>query len=186
MSDFISENGGETKSIFVEESIPTIEAELKKVIGKGHVGRARDIDMTIGVLKEISKMKDYNIVNDSFSKINSGHLIDLDKELQDITSIGPKISSFYLRDLICLYELENEIPIDQLKVIQPIDVWVKKVAQTIGIIEDEDENPEIIRDAIFDACQKADVSVIKFNQGAWYLGAKSFDVLIDNLENLKP
>ena len=42
-------------------------------------------------------------------------------ELQEIISIGPKISSFYLRDLVCIYDLEEFLLGKDLKILQPID-----------------------------------------------------------------
>jgi hypothetical protein len=43
----------------------------------------------------------------------------------------------------------------------------------------------LIRKNVVEACSKAEVSAIKFNQGVWYLGHNSFDVVIENLTGNK-
>ena len=40
--------------------------------------------------------------------------------------------------------------------------------------------------AIADTCQQQGVDPIRFNQGAWYLGAHSFNVLLENLHRIEP
>jgi hypothetical protein len=195
---FTEQNNGDKESIFDKYNLSEIENELNKDIGSKEgegnhhrVGRSRDVKMTKKVLEMISDIENHNIVKYSLARINSGHLIDHYNELQKIHSIGPKISSFYLRDLICLYDLDSKIPLEQIKVIQPIDTWVKQVAQAVAIIPITDKesidkvSTDTYKTKIFDACQEANVSVIKFNQGAWYLGANSFKVLISNLNNLQ-
>lgn len=73
---------------------------------------------------------------------------------------------------------------EDLICVQPIDVWVRKIASKAKIIDDPEEKDEIVRKNIVEACLDSGVSVIKFNQGAWYLGHNSFDILIDNLERI--
>jgi len=63
-------------------------------------------------------------------------------------------------------------------------VWVRRIASRVKIIEDPEDSDEIVRTKIVDACSSSGVSAIKFNQGAWYLGHNSFDVLIENLERV--
>ncbi len=40
--------------------------------------------------------------------------------------------------------------------------------------------------ALTRACQQAGVDPIRFNQGAWYLGAHAFEVLLANLGRIAP
>lgn len=147
------------------------------------MGRGRDIEMVISILGFISKINDRNIVKYSISRIQNGNIIDHFNELQTIRSIGPKCSSFYLRDLSCIFPLDEAIKEEDLIYLQPIDVWVKKVALKVEIIN-KGENETEIRKNIVGACLKSGVSPTKFNQGAWYLGSNSFDILIDNLKRL--
>lgn len=181
LKEFIGENNSDFEVIFDEKNFDKIESELKEVIGKGKIGRGRDIEMVISMLEFISKINDKNIINYSIFKIQNGELVNHFIELTNIYSIGPKCSSFYLRDLVCIYDKDVKIRKDELKYLQPIDVWVRKVAFVTEIISDLKEKDKTIREKIVDACSESEVSSIKFNQGAWYLGHNSFDVIIDNL-----
>jgi len=167
--------------ILNKSNFSDIEDELKGKIGKGKIGRGRDIDMTIDILSFVSEIEDKNIIRYSLSKIKSGDLKNHYYELQKIRSIGPKISSLYFRDLFCLYS-ENKLSPEEMVLLQPIDTWVRQVALKIGMIEEKDEG-DIVREKIFESCERAGVSVIRFNQGAWYLGANSFNVLMDRLKD---
>ena len=62
-------------------------------------------------------------MNYSLNKIDRGELDELWNSLrQNITQVGPKIASFYLRDLVSLFGLELKIPVDeQIMYLFPID-----------------------------------------------------------------
>ena len=161
-----------------------IRKELKQVIGKRKIGKGRDIDMVISILNFASKLKEKNIVKYSISKIKKGELKSHFYELQTIISIGPKIASLYLRDLVWMYSLERLISKDDLVYLQPIDTWVRKVAFKTGIIDDIKLSDTQVRQKIVEACQNLDISTIKFNQGAWYVGYYAFDIVLENLDKI--
>lgn len=161
-----------------------IKEQLTQVIGKGKIGKARDVEMLIDILEFISRNTEKNIVVYSASRIKEGEIKKHYKELQTIRSIGPKIASFYLRDLTCLYELEKFLTEDDLILLQPIDTWVKKVTYRLGIVEDKELSDWEMRKRIVKACQNLDISTIKFNQGAWYIGYYAFDLVLDNLDKI--
>lgn len=183
LDNYIKEKNDNSEIILNEENFSEIRSRLMKVIGKGEIGRGRDIDMVVSMLKFISKIDDKNIVKYSMSRIQNGKIKDHFEELQTVHSIGPKCSSFYLRDLNSIYSLDEKIMEEDLVCLQPIDVWVRRVANKAGIINDENEkNEELIRKNIVEACSKAGVPSMKFNQGAWYLGHNSFNILMDKLK----
>lgn len=183
LDSYIKEKNDNSEIILNEENFSEIRSRLMKVIGKGEIGRGRDIDMVVSMLKFISKIDDKNIVKYSISRIQNGKIKDHFEELQTIHSIGPKCSSFYLRDLNYIYSLDAKIMEEDLVCLQPIDVWVRRVANKAGIINNENEkNEELIRKNIVEACSKAGVPSMKFNQGAWYLGHNSFNILMDKLK----
>jgi hypothetical protein len=68
--------------------------------------------------------------------------------------------------------------------LQPVDVWVRKVARKTGIINDGVSDEEI-KKSILRVCQEAGVSALRFNQGVWYLGKNAFDIVIENLDNIQ-
>lgn len=161
-----------------------IRKELKQVIGKRKIGKGRDIDMVISILNFASKLKEKNIVKYSISKIKKGELKSHFYELQTIISIGPKIASLYLRDLVWMYSLERLISKDDLVYLQPVDTWVRKVAFKTGIIDDIKLSDTQVRQKIVEACQNLDISTIKFNQGAWYVRYYAFDIVLENLDKI--
>ncbi|KKG18178.1 hypothetical protein EO98_19280 [Methanosarcina sp. 2.H.T.1A.6] len=183
LEKYINENNGIPEVILNKENFPEIRSRLMEGIGKGKIGRSRDIEMIISILGFISENSERNIVNYSLSRIQNGETADHFKELQKIHSIGPKCSSFYLRDLVSFYSLEPKIKKrEDLVCLQPVDTWVRKVAYEVGIINKLDERDENVREKIVDACSELGVSTIEFNQGAWYLGYNSFKLLIKKLK----
>ena len=184
LKKYIADNGNDSTVLLNENNFPEIKNALKEVIGKGKIGRGRDIEMVISILKFVSNLEEKNIINYSMSKIKNGKVKEHFYELQKIISIGPKISSFYLRDLICMYSLDRHMSKEDLIFLQPIDTWVRKVALKVGIINDINEQDSLVREKIVKACLDLDVSTIKFNQGSWFLGYNSFDIILENLERL--
>jgi len=184
LKKFIADNENNPIVLLNENNFLDIKNALKEVIGKGKIGRGRDIEMIISILKFVSDLEEKNIVNYSISKIKKGEVKEHFYELQKIISIGPKITSFYLRDLICMYSLDKDMSKEDLIFLQPIDTWVRKVAFKIGIIDNINEQDQSVREKIVKACLDLGVSTIKFNQGAWFLGYNSFDIILENLNKI--
>lgn len=160
-----------------------INEKLKDVIGKGKIGKGRDIQMVISILDFVSKLNEKNLAKYSISKINNSEVRKHYEELMEIIGIGPKIVSLYLRDLIYLFSLDNSITKEDLELLQPIDTWVRQLSIKIGLVENN-ANDELIRKKIVEACLNANVSNIKFNQGLWYIGSNAVDILLENLEKI--
>jgi len=160
-----------------------LRKKLEGRIGKGKVGRGRDIELVIDTLRFISQLPDKNIVNYSVRQIEDGKLEDLWRSLQysksktGIRSVGEKTASFYLRDLVALLNLESKIHRGQ-ECLQPIDTWVRKVCKMIGF---EKEGREL-RKSIVETCNSLGVSPIRFNMGAWYVGTHALNILLKLLE----
>lgn len=161
-----------------------VKEDLQKVIGKGKIGKGRDINMVISILKYASKLPEPNLTKYCIEKIKHEKLQELYLELDKIYSIGPKITSLYLRDLICLYKLEKLIKKEDFIFFQPVDTWVRQIAFKIGIIENIKEKDQNIRQKLVETCFKYNISPIKFNQGVWYMGTSSLEILLNNLDKL--
>lgn len=163
-----------------------IKANLKARIGKGRVGKARDIEMVTSTLDFIAKLPDLNIVRYSRDRINRKEIGAHYKELQrscdpnGIIQVGPKIASFYLRDIVVLFDLEPLVPIDVAFQLQPIDVWVRRLVIKLRLVE-PDASDDHIREAIVAECLHQGISPIRFNQGAWYVGFHAFDLFLELL-----
>lgn len=163
-----------------------LRKSLQAKIGKGKVGRGRDVEMVISSLEYVSKLPRSNIVAHSVQRIEAGeigrHFDELQKAKNEagIIQVGPKIASFYLRDVVSLFELEDKVSADFQFTLQPIDTWVRKVAFCTGMVPEKASDRQIGQ-AIIDLCSKENCSPLQFNQGAWYAGARAFDLLMENL-----
>ncbi|OGB73674.1 hypothetical protein A3K24_02440 [candidate division Kazan bacterium RIFCSPHIGHO2_01_FULL_44_14] len=120
-----------------------------------------------------------NIVKYTIERIKNGKILDIFNELNTIYAIGDKLSSFYIRDVALVFDLEDKLLADDFKYCQPIDTWVKQVAVKLDLIAPQEGDVATIKSAIIDACRGANVSPLLFNAGAWMVGAKSFDLLIE-------
>jgi hypothetical protein len=167
----------------------SLKQELAKEIGKGYIGKSKDIDLCTSALSFILTINENNLTKYSLDLIKDqrvGHLyVSLQRNqnntIPGVISVGPKTASLYIRDLISLFELDNFLRDSDYFYVQPIDTWVKKVCEKIGII-DKDDNDSTIRENISLACIENGVSPFKFNQGAWYLGHNSFDIALNSIK----
>ncbi|MFA5270531.1 MAG: hypothetical protein WC400_02925 [Patescibacteria group bacterium] len=125
----------------------------------------------------------YNIVKYTVERIKEGGIEDVFNELNTIYAIGDKLASFYLRDAVLVFGLEDKLEVDEFKYCQPIDTWVKQVATKLDIITPQEGDVETVKSAIIGACRGESVSPLLFNAGAWMVGAKSFDLLIEQMSS---
>jgi hypothetical protein len=161
-----------------------LREQLLEKIGRGKVGKARDVDMTVSALEYVGRLPENNIVSFSLAQIRAGAIEGHFKHLQrglnsaGIVQVGPKVAAFYLRDLVSLYSLDACVPQQFQFCLQPIDVWVRKLAHKTGI-GGKVASDEPIREAIVDLCKTYGCSALQFNQGAWYAGYFAFDLLVE-------
>lgn len=140
-------------------------------------GKSRDIEMVLDILRFIHRCPSNDIVLYSIEEIKNGNTKKLYSEIDTIWQIGPKVTSLYLRDLVFCYDLK--LSSEDYFVIQPIDTWVRQVLNRLSICSKEDSDRVII-DKLLKVCDKVKVDPKKTNAGAWYLGANSFDILLDD------
>ena len=158
-----------------------IKAELRERIGKGKVGKGRDVEMVLSALDFIGQWPSLNIVNYTVQEIRGGRIDKhYNKLRRDIFQVGPKVASLYLRDVVSLYQLESEVPDKFAFCLQPVDVWVRKFVNKTGLA-DSQASDQGIRDAIVALCKEHGCSLVEFNQGAWYAGYFAFDLLMEML-----
>jgi hypothetical protein len=166
------------------EDWASIESGLRKKIGRGFVGKGGDVRMTISTLNFIGQLPDLNLVKYSVGLIKEGRSLNHYLELQSgvnirgegIFQVGDKIASFYLRDVVSLYGLDEYVTAESAVVLQPIDVHVKKVCGLLGIAEKGDSNSKI-KNRIVSVCRQQSISPILFNQGAWFVSSNHPDRL---------
>lgn len=142
---------------------------------KAGVPKRFDRLMVMASLKLASELSDGNLVSYSLGRIAAGDLEDHYHELMELPSVGPKISSFYLRDLDLMFDLSDHISESGYLSMQPIDVWVGRLASTMGIASTY-ENTHRNRRQIVRACLRAGVDPNRFNVGAWWIGTRGIPI----------
>lgn len=142
--------------------------------------------MVLSSLDFIGQLPTLNIVSYSVERVRHGEIDEHYRELQrsqnrnGIIQVGPKIASFYLRDVVSLCHLEDKVPDGSAFYLQPVDVWVRKLAQKTGIVSHEASDQEVQK-AIVALCREYGHSPLQFNQGAWYAGYFALDLLLEML-----
>lgn len=160
------------------------EVEVNEQQKKSSTGRRLDREMVLDTLRFIcchSKAKGtvLNIAAHTTERIESSDIRGIYRELDELRQVGPKITSLFLRDLVTIMRLQKHLNKTDYELLQPVDTWVKKIATKLNIQSDN------LSVALVDACRQAKVDPIQFNEGAWYLGSHSFDLLLENLERIK-
>jgi len=179
-------DGVQRRAEHEENGWRSVREQLGERIGKGKVGKARDIEMAISALEHVGRLPKCNIVASSVARIRASEIERDYKELQrrhsktGIVQVGPKVAALYLRDVVSLYELEALVPEEFQFCLQPVDVWVRRLAKKTGLVA-EAASDAAIRDAIVSMCRSLGCSPVQFNQGAWYAGSFAFELLLEQL-----
>ena len=107
-------------------------------------GRERDREMVLDTLQFIvNNCEGYNILEYSVQSIKNGNIEELSKKLHNIISIGNKITSFYLRDTVFVYELDNYLKPEDYHYVMPIDTWVRQISNKIGVEADANKTASL-------------------------------------------
>jgi len=141
------------------------------------MGKGRDLEMVLDILRYVYKLPNHNIVAHSVDEIKSGRIRNQRDDLRTIWSVGPKISAFYLRDVVFLFDCK--IDANDISAIFPVDTWVsqvvKRLRQHVGDTSKQSEADWFLEKA----SARYDAGIL--NAGAWYLGAHSFDLYLESL-----
>jgi hypothetical protein len=87
-------------------------------------------------------------------------------ELLKIHGINKKITSFILRDVVWLLNLEKNVKPGELIYLQPIDTWLKQISLELWNDFHQKVDEFIIAKRIVEKCNELGVSSLSFNQGA--------------------
>jgi len=138
------------------------------------MGKQRDREMVLDVLRYISNIPDYNIVNHSISEIETGRIREHREELKRIWGVGPKTSAFYLRDVIFLFNCKLA-PEDSIE-LQPIDTWVRQVVDSLR--DEQDSDRHLSTEDWLVRHGGGPINSALINAGMWYLGKHSFGLIL--------
>jgi hypothetical protein len=123
-----------------------------------------------------------NIFTWAVDAIQHGRSAEAYGNLIAIHAIGDKLSTFYLRDVALVADIEDSIPAQDYAYFQPVDTWVEQVALSLGLIERSDRGKiNTVKDKLIRACLEAEISPLLFNAGAWLAGAHAYTLLLEML-----
>lgn len=105
--------------------------------------------------------------------LETGRLEPQHMRIVDIRGVGPKSASTFVRDMVWLYEVEEDVdPADRLFT-QPVDRWLRSIVKYV-VPEPGLEDPAdwIVAGKISKYTRRARVSSIEFNMGTTYFGQR--------------
>ena len=145
--------------------------KLCKDKGMG-VNEKNNKGVVIGLLKLAQNSKNNNPILYIKKCTNNGLLEKAFITLTNMKGIGDKVASFILRDVVYIFNLEKDVPSKDLMFLQPIDVWIRRIACHLwNDLNEKMTSDWVIARRIIQKCEENEVSSIYFNQGAWYYGA---------------
>jgi hypothetical protein len=138
------------------------------------MGKRRDREMVLDVLRYTCKLPSYNIVNHSIKEIEAGRIREHREDLKHIWGVGPKTSAFYLRDIIFIFDCEI-LPEEAME-LQPVDTWVRQVVDYL--IDDQNSETLLSTEDWLIRHGGGPRRAALLNAGMWYLGKDSFNLIL--------
>ncbi len=171
--------------LYDKATLKTKYSELEEVLQSHNVNKEGDRLMVLSLLNYSQAVANGNIVKHIVQKVRLGKVKQTYEEIDQIWSIGPKITALILRDVVYIYNIENNLEKEDYNYLQPADTWVHQIASKLSMTKPSkkriynNENIDITQ-----KCLDLELNPIHFNQGAWYLGANSLKILLDKLDNV--
>lgn len=157
------------------------DEEMQRLLKEEHVNNHMDRKMVLQSLGFIRKLDNHNLVGHCFVAIKNKQVQVVFDELQTIYGIGSKLASLFLRDVCFVYHIEPQNK-EQLLCLQPVDTWVRQVVLGLGIPGcTQKTNAREVVEPVVNYCLENNISPLLFNAGAWYVGARSFELFLESL-----
>ena len=109
-----------------------------------------------------------NLIAWAREQLASDHTREAHSVLCQVNGLGPKIASFFLRDVATTYKAQ---PNSNRHLLQPVDVWVSRLA---GLTCEQTSFAtwDACARAVVDSAEGAGVSPERVNQGMWYFATQ--------------
>ena len=121
----------------------------------------------LSVVKFAQGLPEYgnNLLMWSKARLNEGDVQGAHNQLLSVNGIGPKIASFFLRDVAWFFDLDAELG-QHRSWLQPVDVWVRRTVEHLGPKRRVGCARWIVEQA-----ERSQVAPEAINAGMWYFGA---------------
>lgn len=166
-----------------KNNLKTKYKELYDLLKQNKVNKEGDRLMVISLVNFIQLNDEKNILHFLIEQIKSKKISEAYRNLDGIWSIGPKIASLILRDVVYIYELESYLSGEEYYFLQPIDTWVHNLSKRIELVNSDKIYSDEAKD-ITDKCFEFGVNPIHYNQGVWYVGSNSLKILLENIDKI--
>ncbi|MDM7460615.1 MAG: hypothetical protein P3X24_003060 [bacterium] len=113
--------------------------------------------------------------------VQSGRVEPIHEKITGIKGIGPKVGALVLRDMVALYDLENQIDAGDFHYLQPVDTWIRRIGPMLSDEITDKTADWVIAGKLSKLCRRNRVSGVRFNQGVQYLAI----VELRDLDRLK-
>jgi len=167
-----------------KNNLRTKYRELYDLLKQNKVNKEGDRLMVISLVNFIQFNNEKNILHFLIEQIKSKKIAEAYLILDEIWSIGPKIASLILRDVVYIYELEGCLSEEDYYFLQPIDTWVHNLSKRIGLVDKGSKIYKGEAKDITDKCFEFGVNPIHYNQGVWYVGSNSLKILLENIDKI--
>ncbi|HOP61525.1 MAG TPA: hypothetical protein PKZ60_08985 [Candidatus Saccharicenans sp.] len=135
-----------------------------------------DIIMVLDVLDFVTaRPRHKNIYKYVYDTLVKNKASESSKRLNNIYTIGDKISCLIIRDILLLNP-EIKISPENYIFAFPVDTWVVTIAERLGYNEPKFSD---LKKRIIDDCLKAEINPCKVAAGLWLVGAHAVDLLIE-------
>jgi endonuclease III len=162
------------------------DEQLQEALEAEGVTNQYDREMVVDLIDLLEEIGDQSVNEYAEQRIEDGALDELFDRLTAVQNIGPKKATLYLRDVVVLRELESYVTADQYRYCFPVDTWVHRVGQCLSVVETKELDWQQDSETIVATCLKNGISPLSFNQGAWYLGSNSFEIVMEHVESVVP
>jgi endonuclease III len=158
--------------------------QLREALVDAGLTNQYDRQMVVDIVTLLGELDGQSITDYVVTELESRAAEEMFDRFQAVQNIGPKKATLYLRDIVVVHDLEAHIQPDDYRYLFPVDTWVHRVGRRLGIVDTADPDWRANSESLVRACTEQDISPLAFNQGAWYLGANAFDLVIDHVETL--
>ncbi len=167
--------------IISKEKLKLKYKKLNKLLIQYKVNKEGDRLMVMSLINFIQSNDEKNILRFLIKQIKTKKIPQAFRNLDGIWSIGSKIASLILRDIVYIYKLENYLNRKDYYFLQPIDTWVHQLSNRVGLVHKNKIYRGEAKD-ITERCFEFKTDPIQYNQGAWYIGSNSLKVVLKNID----
>lgn len=103
------------------------------------------------------------------TQIKNDKIKDAHNKLKEIRGVNDKIASFYLRDLVCIKQIDLSKINNNRDLLQPIDTWVKETCK--DLFNNNNIKKTQLAECITKISLKFEINPEKVNMGMWFFGS---------------